>query len=131
MASVMLSLGGFKFHIDAASYNQLVRTWQWRWQSQTRIGQADSLHYTGKAPVKISLSGHISTTRAEVGTHQIEKLAAMGDERKPHLLVSGEGDVLGYWCMTDLNETNTKFVRGGLPRYQTFTLELVFYGDDL
>ncbi|MDW2310639.1 phage tail protein [Vibrio sp. 1075] len=131
MAQVMLSLGGFKFNIDAAAYNELVRTWQWRWNSQSRIGQSDLLQYTGKAPVKISLNGQISTTFREVGIHQIETLAEMGNEYKPQLLVSGLGDVMGYWVMTDLTETNTKFIKGGLPRHQSFTLELAFYGDDL
>ncbi len=131
MAQVMLSLGGFKFNIDSAAYNELVRTWQWRWNSQSRIGQSDLLQYTGKAPVKISLNGQIATTFRDVGTHQIEKLADMGNEYKPQLLVSGLGDVMGYWVMTDLSETNTKFIKGGLPRRQSFILELSFYGDDL
>ncbi|MDL1992995.1 phage tail protein [Vibrio parahaemolyticus] len=131
MAQVMLSLGGFKFNIDSAAYNELIRTWQWRWNSQSRIGQSDLLQYTGKAPVKITLNGQIATTFRDVGTHQIEKLADMGNEYKPQLLVSGLGDVMGYWVMTDLSETNTKFIKGGLPRRQSFTLELSFYGDDL
>ncbi|UTV26374.1 phage tail protein [Photobacterium atrarenae] len=131
MAQVMLSLGGFKFHIGSAAYNELVRTWQWRWNAQSRIGQSDLLQYTGQAAEKISLNGEIATAFREVGTRQIEKLAELGHEKKPLLLVSGLGDVMGYWVMTDLNETNTNFVQGGLARYQTFTLELAFYGNDL
>ncbi|GAB6262027.1 phage tail protein [Photobacterium sp. R1] len=131
MAQVMLSYGGFKFNIDAAAYNELVRTWQWRWQSQSRIGQSDLLQYTGKAANKISLNGQIATLFREVGTRQIDKLARLGDEQKPHLLVSGLGDILGYWVMTDLSESNTKFVSGGLPRAQSFTVELAFYGNNL
>lgn len=131
MAQVMLSLGGFKFNIDSAAYNELVRTWQWRWNAQSLIGQPDLLQYTGKAPVQISLSGQVATTFRQVGTNQIAKLAAIGDRNQPILLVSGMGDVLGYWTMTSLKETNTKFIKGGLPRYQSFTLELLFYGDNL
>ena len=131
MAHVMLSLGGFKFTIDSAAYNELVRKWQWRWQSQSRIGRSDLLQYTGQSAVNISLNGEVSTTFRNVGTHQIEALAALGNEYQPLLLVSGLGDVMGYWVMTDLSETNTKFIKGGLPRRQTFNLELSFYGDDL
>ncbi|KAB0476536.1 MULTISPECIES: phage tail protein [Vibrio] len=131
MAQVMLSLGGFKFNIDSAAYNELVKAWKWRWQSQSRIGQSDLLQCTGKAANTITLNGQIATTFRDVGTGQIEKLATMGDDMKPQLLVSGIGDVLGYWVMNSLNETNTKFIKGGLPRHQSFTLELAFYGNDL
>lgn len=131
MAQVMMSWRGFKFNIDSAAYNELVRTWQWRWNSQPRIGQSDLLQYTGKAAVKVSLNGEIATTIREVGTKQIDKLAKLGDDAQPGLLVSGLGDVLGYWVMTELSETNSKFMQGGLPRRQSFSLELSFYGDDI
>lgn len=131
MANVMLSWGGFKFHIDSAAYNELTKQWQWRWQSQSRIGQSDLLQCTGKAANKISLSGKIATTFRSVGVKQIQSLADLGDEQSPKLLVSGLGDVLGYWVMTNLSETDSKFVKGGLPRAQDFNVELVFYGDDI
>ena len=131
MANVMLSLGGFKFHIESAAYNELIRTWQWRWANQSRVGVNDLLQYTGQAATKISLSGRIATLFRDVGTQQIETLADLGNQAKPLLLVSGLGDVLGYWVMTNLTENNSKFVPGGLPRVQTFSLEISFYGDDL
>ncbi len=131
MASVMLSLGGFKFHIESAAYNELIRTWQWRWANQSRVGVNDLLQYTGKSATKISLSGRIATLFRDVGIQQIETLSALGNQAKPLLLVSGVGDVLGYWVMTNLTENNSKFVLGGLPRTQTFSLEMSFYGDDL
>ncbi|MEZ9525729.1 phage tail protein [Enterovibrio norvegicus] len=131
MAQVMLSWGGFNFNIDSAAYNQLVRTWQWRWSGQTRIGQSDLLQCTGKAPVKVSLNGEVAPVFRNVGTEQIKMLAKMGDDMKPLLMVSGLGEILGYWVLTDLTETNTNFVQGGSPRLQTFTGEFAFYGDDL
>ncbi|MCL1124169.1 phage tail protein [Shewanella surugensis] len=129
--ATMLSLGGFKFSVDTAAYNELTKTYEWRWKSQSRIGQSDLLQYTGKAANKVQLNGVIATTLNNVGTKQIDKLVSMADEVKPNLLVSGTGDVLGYWCITRLNQVDSKFVKGGLPRQQTFNLELVFYGDDI
>lgn len=131
MATVMLSLGGYKFNIAAAAYDELVKTWQWKWAGQARIGTFDALQYTGKANDKISLNGQISTLFKSVGTKQIQALAELGNKGIPLLLVSGQGDILGYWCITDLSESNTKFLKGGLPRYQTFTLEMIYYGDNL
>ncbi|ENQ8613714.1 phage tail protein [Vibrio fluvialis] len=131
MAEVMLSLGSFKFHIAAAAYNELVKQWEWHWQAQSRVGQSDLLQYTGKGADKLTLNGQVATLFREVGTRQIEKLADLGNQATPLLLVSGLGDVLGYWVMTSLSETDTRFVKGGLPRAQTFTMELKFYGDNL
>ncbi len=131
MASVMLSLGGFKFHIESAAYNELIRTWQWRWANQSRVGVNDLLQYTGQAATKISLSGRIAPLFRDVGTQQVSSLASLGNQAKPLLLISGLGDVLGYWVMTNLTENNNKFIQGGLPRGQSFSLELSFYGDNL
>lgn len=131
MSKVMLSFGSFKFSISSASYSELTKTWNWKWSSQPVIGHSDQLQCTGKEPVSVSISGEVSPLFNSVGVNQIEALARLGDEMKPHLLVSGLGDILGYWCMTSVTETNTKFVSGGLPRLQTFTAELKFYGDNI
>lgn len=131
MASVLLNLGGFKFRVGAAAYNQLVRVWKWNWAGQSRVGTFDALQYTGKANDTISLNGEIATTYKNAGTRQIQALADLGNKGKPLLLVSGTGEVLGYWSMTDLSETNTSFLKGGLARFQTFSLGLKFYGDSV
>lgn len=131
MAKVMLSFGSFKFSISSAAYSELTKTWNWKWAAQPVIGHSDRLQCTGKEPVSVSISGEVSALFNGVGVNQIETLAKLGDEMKPQLLVSGLGDILGYWCMTSVTETNTKFMAGGLPRMQTFTAELKFYGDNI
>lgn len=131
MAQVMLTLGSFQFSISTAAYNELTQKWEWRWQEQSRVGRNDILQSTGKAANGISLAGQIATTIYSVGTKQLETLAALGDKQAPQLLTSGEGAVLGYWVMTALNAVNSKFVPGGDPKRQSFTMELKFYGDDL
>lgn len=131
MATTMLSLGSFKFSVSTAAYNELTQNYKWRWQSLQRVGNTDSLQYTGKDSATISLSGLVSTTLGEVGIRQIDTLRALGDEEKPHLLVSGLGDVLGYWVITDLNASHTKFLKGGVARSQSFTIEIKYYGDSL
>lgn len=131
MSKVMLSLGSFKFSIKSAAYSELTKSWSWRWSGQSLIGQSDKLMITGKEPVRINIAGEVSALFNNVGVNQIESLAKLGDEMKPQLLVSGLGDILGYWCMTSVKETNTKFMAGGLPRLQTFEAELIYYGDNL
>ena len=131
MSNVMLSLGSFKFSIATAAYNQLVKTWGWTWAAQSLIGQSDRLQAVGKSPVLIRLTGEVSPLFHNVGVNQIEDLAKIGDELKPQLLVSGLGDVMGYWVITSLSETKSKFLRGGVARLQSFDLEIQFYGNDL
>lgn len=131
MAQVMLTLGSFQFSISTAAYNELTQKWEWRWQEQSRVGRNDLLQNTGKAANAISLAGQIATTIYSVGTKQLETLATLGDQLAPQLLTSGEGDVLGYWVITGLTGSNSKFLQGGLAKRQSFTLELKFYGDDL
>lgn len=129
--SVLLSLGSFKFSIATAAYNQLVKSWSWSWSAQSVIGQSDRLQAVGKKPVKIKLSGEVTPLFNNVGTQQINDLARIGDELKPQLLVSGLGDIMGYWCITSLSETSTKFLKGGVARMQTFDIEIEYYGDSL
>lgn len=131
MAQVMLTLGSFQFSISTAAYNELMQKWEWRWPEQARIGRNDLLQTTGKAANSISLNGEIATTINGAGAKQIETLATLGDKLTPQLLTSGEGDVLGYWAMTSLSGSNSKFLQGGLAKRQSFTVELKFYGDDL
>lgn len=131
MSSIMLSLGSFKFSISSASYNELVKNWSWKWTAQSLIGQSDRLQAIGKAPMKISLSGEVVTTFNNVGINQIEILSELGDQMKPLQLVSGTGDVLGFWCITTLSETSSKFLKGGIARLQSFSMEIQHYGNSL
>ena len=47
------------------------------------------------------------------------------------LTTTGYGDVLGNWCLKSLEEEQSAFLQGGIPRKQSFTLEFVRYGDDM
>ena len=37
----------------------------------------------------------------------------------------------GNWCLKNIEEEQTAFLQGGIPRKQGSTLEFVRYGDDL
>lgn len=131
MPQVMLTLGSFQFSVSTAAYNELTQKWEWRWPEQTRVGRNDLLQNTGKAANAISIAGQLVTTLGSVGSQQLETIAQLGDKQEPQLLTSGEGMVLGYWVLLSLNAINSKFVPGGTPKRQSFTMELKFYGDNL
>ena len=131
MADVLMKWGDFGFSIDRAAYNELTKKWQWNWAAQARIGQSDALQCTGKAADTISLSGRVAATFLGVGINQIQAIADLGNEMEPKLMVSGLGNVMGYWVLRSLTETGNRFVKGGAPRQQTFSAEFAYYGDSL
>jgi len=46
-------------------------------------------------------------------------------------LVTGYGEVLGDWCLVNIEEEQSHLLAGGIPRKQGFNLEFVSYGNDL
>ena len=127
---VMLLLGDFEFSIDMLTYNQLAREANWRWSAQERIGQADLLQYTGKTRRTVTLQGeaHASLHR---GVNAIDDLYLLADKATPLLLVSGAGDVLGYWVVEKFSDSTTRFLPAGAPRHKTFSIGIRHYGDNL
>ena len=134
MESVLLQLGGkggFQFKVTAAAYNTLTREHSYRWASQARFGNHNALQYTGKDATSISLEGEIAVMYRNVGPHQLEALVAMADRGMPYLLTSGTGAILGYYCIKSVSESQRKIAAKGLPRLQSFSLELEYYGNTL
>lgn len=131
MASILLKLGTFKFSIATAAFNELIKKHRWRWQGQARFGKGDLLQYTGHDSDTITLSGNIATAREGVGVGRVDELVALGNTEAPQLLVSGDGDVLGYWVVLSVDETRRRFIAGGKPRQQDFSVELKYYAADL
>jgi phage protein U len=127
---VMMSLGGFEFSIDTTTYNQLVREASWRWSKQERIGKQDLLQYTGKEGRTVTLSGEAHRFLHN-GVGSIDDLYDLADKAEPLQLVSGMGDVLGFWVIDKFTDTTSSFLPGGTPRHKTFTLGLLHYADDL
>lgn len=129
--TVMMKLGDFTFSIHTAAYQQLTKTYRWLWASTNRFGNTSSLQYTGKENPTVSLPGVIYPEFEKVGIHQIEKLVKLGDAAKPHLMISGLGDVMGYWVVNQLVETEDKHTVAGIPIKQTFSLDITYYGQTL
>lgn len=136
----MMSLGDFHFNIDDATYQSIQRSLSWRWVEQQRFGQRDSLQYTGSSTPSISLNGEVYTdsrritkhpSKMFVGTGPVKKLSEIGDTATPQLLISGVGEILGYWVVTDFSDTADRFLLAGIPKHQQFTMTIKYYGDNI
>ncbi|MBJ9641579.1 phage tail protein [Citrobacter sp. FDAARGOS_156] len=129
-ARVMMMLGNFAFSIDTTAYHQLTREASWRWSEQERIGKQDLIQYTGKPGRTVRLEGQ-SHAFFRKGVGAVNELFDLADQAKPQQLVSGEGDVLGWWVVTDFSDTTSKFLPGGGHRNKNWTMTLKHYADDL
>lgn len=129
MTKVMMSLGQYKFSLSTAAYKELKRTTPHRWTEQNRIGQRPALQYVGPGKETIELSGDIYTLY-KGGIGQLDTMRKDAGAGKPMMLVDGLGNIWGKWCIEEVQETQTIFLPGGIPKKQSFSLRLSHYGED-
>lgn len=131
MMKLQNSKRGFKFSIHTATYQSLTKTLGWVWSSSKRFGQYDSLQFNGPENPTMTLPGTVYPEFNNVGVDQLKVLESLGNDAEPILIISGVGDVLGYWVMTSFTETEARHMVAGIPTKQTFNLELKYYGKTL
>ncbi|WP_368900348.1 phage tail protein [Mixta calida] len=129
-AQVMMMLGDFAFSVDTTAYNQLKRDASWNWSEQERIGKQSILQYTGKSGRTVTFSGETHAFFGN-GTGATDDLFDIGEQTQPQLLVSGVGDVLGWWVITEFSDETSSFLPGGAPRKKTWTMTIKHYADNL
>jgi uncharacterized protein len=127
-APVMLMLGGFKFSLNTAVFQEMQRSTAWRWAAQERVGQYDALQFTGPADDTINLPG-IVYPDFRGGDRQIESLRQIASGGKPVRLIAASGEILGLWVIDSISETASSFKPDGSPRRQEFNVSLRKFGD--
>ncbi|EHS1279508.1 TPA: phage tail protein [Escherichia coli] len=130
-ARIMMMLGDFSFSVDTAAYNQLTREASWNWSEQERIGRQSLLQYTGKPGRTVRIEGESHAFFGKTGTDAVNTLYDIADMAEPQLLVSGEGDVLGWWVVQDFSDSTDRFLPGGGHRNKHWSMTLKHYADNL
>lgn len=130
-ARVMMMLGDFAFSIDTTAYHQLSRESAWNWSEQARIGCQSLLQYTGKSGRTVRLEGQSHAFLGKEGVDAVARLYTLAEQTEPLQLVSGEGDILGWWVILDFSESTNRFLPGGGHRNKTWSMTLKHYADDL
>ena len=128
MAETMMTLGGFRYSLDTAAYQDLSRTHGWDWQEQSKVGTGPALQYTGQSAEMVSMRGRIFA-EYKGGLAQIDNMKAEADKAAPLLLIDGRGNVWGEYVITSINEGQTEHWADGTPRVQNFSITLKRYGD--
>ncbi|WP_236189505.1 phage tail protein [Pseudomonas pharyngis] len=120
----------YYFNLDTAAFDELRRSTEYRWASQERLTRRPAQQAVGIGEDKITLKGAIFPG-FKGGIKQLDTLRSLGAQQLPLTLTTGNGDVLGTWCLKNVDEEQSALLQGGIPRKQAFTLEFVRYGDDL
>lgn len=120
----------YYFNLDTAAFDELRRSTEFRWASQERLSRRPAQQAVGMGEEKITLKGAIFPG-FKGGLKQLDTLRSLGAQLKPLTLTTGYGDVLGTWCLKNVDEEQSALLQGGIPRKQAFTLEFARYGDDL
>lgn len=128
MADIMMRLGRFSFSVDTAAYQELTRASEYRWASQDRIGQIAALQPVGPGAETINLNGTIYPGHRG-GTGQLDEMRSTAADMKPLILVDGRGFVHGRWVIERVEEGQSVFAHQGVPRKQTFRLQIRKYDD--
>lgn len=134
----MLRLTGknetFDFEVSTAAYQKYVATRGSRWPEQERLGRSPALQHVGLATAETMLEGVIYPGMAGKtgGSVQegLRKLRRLSMATEPFQLVTGTGDVCGFWAVTEVNDTRSYFLDDGQARKADFSIKLRFYGAD-
>lgn len=129
MSETMMALGGYRFSIDSAAYQELKHSQAYRWQAQERLQRRPAMQFLGAGEESIELSGVIYP-HFKGGLEQLNTMRTEANKGQPLLLVDGLGFVWGQWVITQINEGQSFFQGNGQPLKQSFQLKLVNYGAD-
>lgn len=125
MTTQLLQLGEFQFSVSTAAYDELRRETEVRWQSIDVVGGLQHVQDTGWSE-RITLTGTVYGVLFNAGVGQLDALRAEQARRVPLLLITGAGEVLGYYVILRVSETQSAPIAGGggAPQKQVFTVDL-------
>lgn len=127
--NMMMILGAYRFCISNAAYQSLERATEYKWEEQQRLNNDTALQFVGKGTETISLEGTIYP-QFKGGLRQITLMRAEAGFGVPLLLISGNGQAFGRWCITSVSETQSVFMKDGTARKIVFSLTLKRYGEE-
>lgn len=120
----MMDMGGFQFGIETAPYEQLRRTWAWRWVPQDVLNAPPSYQYVGTGHEELVINGYI-TPHFKGGLHQVEAMRREARKGETLIVVDSLGDVWGTFVITEIVETKRDVGPAGLPFRIEFRLTLL------
>jgi len=126
---MMLALGPYRFSLNTSAYQSLKRSSEYRWPSIERIGKEPLRQAIGPGCDRIDLDGVIYP-HFRGGLGQINAMRDSAAKQEPLILINGQGNVLGRFVITQIEESQNTFLADGAPRKIEFRLSLERYGEE-
>jgi len=127
--NMMMLLGAYRFCISNAAYQSLERATEYKWEELQRLGADTAIQFVGNGTETITLEGTIYP-QFKGGLRQITLMRTEAGLGVPLLLISGNGQAFGRWCITSINETQSVFMKDGTARKIVFSMTLKRYGEE-
>lgn len=120
---MMMIYGMMVFMRQTLPYQELQHTVDYRWPTNSRVGQRASAQFTGVGDEKITLSGEL---RPEItgGTVSLLVLKVMADEGRAWPLIGGNGTIYGMYVVENFSETHAEFFSDGAARKISFNVSM-------
>jgi phage protein U len=129
MSETMMALGGYRFSLTSAAYQELRRSNAYRWQAQERLQRLPAQQFVGPGSETLDLKCTIYP-HYRGGMKQLDVMRAQAGRGVPLLLVDGLGFIWSQWVILQFDETQTVMLTNGQPRKLEFQLRLARYGED-
>lgn len=137
----MMIFGVFPFSISTASYDQLQRSTNYQWASQSRLGSTKgkrlgiggpAYQFIGPGDESLSLNGTIFPQYKGITSRlSLNALRLQASTGLPLPLVTTGGLLIGRYITESIQETDSLFFNDGAPKKIEFTLSLKRYNEDM
>lgn len=127
---MMLTLGLFVFQLQTLPYQNMQRNVDYRWPSNSRVGQRPALQFLGIEEEKITLSGEL-LPEITGGKLSLLMLETMADQGRAWPLIEGSGTIYGVFVVNSISQTKTDFFPDGNARRIEFSVTLTRVDESL
>jgi phage protein U len=120
---MMMIYGMMPFMRQTLPYSELQQSVDYRWPTNSRVGQRASAQFIGVGDEKITLTGEL---RPEVtgGAISLLTLKVMADEGRAWPLIGGNGTIYGMYVAESFSASHSEFMSNGSAQKIQFTLSL-------
>jgi len=127
---MMMTLGMMVFMRQTLPYQGLQHNVDYRWPTNSRVGQRATVQFLGPGDEKITLSGVLlpEITGGKISLVTLKTLADLG---RTWPLIGGDGTIYGMYVVTDFSENRSEFFSDGSARRIEFTLNLLRVDESL
>lgn len=120
---MMMIYGMMPFMRQTLPYGELQQNIDYRWPTNSRIGQRPAAQFIGVGDEKITLSGEL---RPEItgGAMSLMTVRLLAEQGMAWPLIGGSGMIYGMYVIESISNTHSEFLPNGTASKIMFTLNL-------